>query len=99
MPTLVETCIALPCLMTVRLTWDNTHFFADINDPRIEETAQHLKSEIAELRSICQPYAELIKATDALPEANYGDQIDNIKQIHQRRMAVVEALRNVSTFI
>ncbi|MGD1938110.1 MAG: M3 family oligoendopeptidase [Cyanophyceae cyanobacterium] len=85
--------------MTVRLTWDNTHFFADINDPRIEETAQHLKSEIAELRSICQPYAELIKATDALPEANYGDQIDNIKQIHQRRMAVVEALRNVSTFI
>lgn len=85
--------------MTVRLTWDNTHFFTDINDPRIGETAQHLTSEIAELRTACQPYAELLQGADPLPQEDYGDRIANIKQIHQRRIAVAEALRNVSTFV
>ncbi|MEM9137885.1 MAG: M3 family metallopeptidase, partial [Cyanobacteria bacterium P01_F01_bin.42] len=85
--------------MPVRLTWDNTHFFTDSRDPRIEQTVDHLKAEIAELRIACQPYTERLNEAATLPEADYAGLIDAIKVVHQRRVNVIEVLRNVSTFI
>ncbi|MEM1368744.1 MAG: M3 family oligoendopeptidase [Cyanobacteria bacterium P01_H01_bin.15] len=85
--------------MPVRLTWDNTHFYTDSRDPRIEKTVDHLKAEISELRIACRPYSEQLYGAATLPKDNYDDLIDAIKVVHQRRVKVIEALRNVSTFI
>ncbi len=85
--------------MPVRLTWDNTHFFTDSSDPRIAQTVEDLKAEIAELRTACEPYSALLEMAATLPEADYSDLIEKIKSVHRQRVNVIETLRNVSTFI
>ncbi|MEO1590668.1 MAG: M3 family oligoendopeptidase [Cyanobacteria bacterium J06632_22] len=85
--------------MAVRLTWDNTHFFTDSQDPRIKKTVQQLEADIAELKVACQPYSERLEMAATLPEADYSDLIEKIKRVHKLRVDVIERLRNVSTFI
>ncbi|MGD1904130.1 MAG: M3 family oligoendopeptidase [Geitlerinemataceae cyanobacterium] len=85
--------------MAVRLTWDNSHFFTDINDPRIEETVRQIKLEVAALHAACEPYAAAIEGADSLSKADYGDRIEAIERIHKQRIGVLEALGNVSTFV
>jgi len=85
--------------MAVRLTWDNTHFFTDCQDPRIEATVQQLEADVTELKVACQPYSELLEMVATLLEADYSDLIEKIKRVHLQRVAVIERLRNVSTFI
>ncbi|MEL6776956.1 MAG: hypothetical protein AAFO06_06840, partial [Cyanobacteria bacterium J06597_16] len=52
-------------LTDLRPLWDNAHFFSSTRDPRIAETIETLKSEIASIATACAPFTQKIDAADA----------------------------------
>lgn len=83
----------------LRQTWDNSQFFANSDDPDIASTVETLKVTITELAQACALFTAHLDTAETLPKAEYADLITQIKPIHQRRVATIETLRNVSTFI
>ncbi|MEO1394513.1 MAG: M3 family oligoendopeptidase [Cyanobacteria bacterium J06634_5] len=85
----------------LRPLWDNAHFFSSTRDPRIAETIETLKSEIASIATACAPFTQKIDAADSLGEGDqgFGRLIDDIRAIHQQETEIRERLGNVGTYI
>ncbi|MGC1309867.1 MAG: M3 family oligoendopeptidase [Phormidesmis sp.] len=83
----------------IRQTWDNTHFFASTNDPRIATTLDALRADIASLSQACQSFTAVIETIDTLKSTEYAALIETIRAIHQQRQAISERMGNVSTYV
>ena len=81
------------------LTWDNSQFFLDTNDPKIAATVDAIKAEVKELAERCRPFSVLAEVAEEVSADDYAKLIEQIKAIHLERTALNKKLGNLSTFI
>ena len=80
-------------------SWDNSHFYADSDDPRIAATVDQLKTAIADLADLCTPFTQQIETAESLPADQFDDLLTQVKAAHQQRTEISKQLGNLRTFI
>lgn len=86
-------------MANLRQTWDNRHFYAGSDDPRIPKTVDALKQAIADLADDCAPFVQHIEIAEALPEAKFDALLSQVRSAHEQRTEISKQLGNLSTFI
>ena len=80
-------------------TWDNSAFYSDSDDPRITATVEQIKTAIAQLANLCQPFNQHIETAATLAEAHFADLLDCTRTAHHQRTETSNQLNNLRTFI
>ena len=91
--------IEKPRTAALQQTWDNTAFFSSTSDPKIAETVEKLKTDIADIGTACEPFATQVATAETIDPSEYDAIVEKIRPVHQKRMAIVKQLGNVSTYI
>ncbi|MDJ0706971.1 MAG: M3 family oligoendopeptidase [Leptolyngbyaceae cyanobacterium MO_188.B28] len=86
-------------MLTLQQSWDNSHFYADSDDPRIAVTFEALKTAIADLADRCAPFSQHIETAESLPAEKFDDLLTQIRAAHQQRTDISKQLGNLRTFI
>jgi oligoendopeptidase F len=91
-----STATALPPLQQ---TWDNSQFFSSSADPQIAATVEQLKGAIAQLTEQCTPFSLHIATASTLAPEQFDDLLQQVKTVHQQRVAILNRLLTLRNFI
>ena len=86
-------------LPTLQQTWDNSQFFSSSADPQIAATVEELKGAIAQLANQCTPFSQQIATAATLAPEQFDGLLAQVKTVHQQRVAILNRLFNLRTFI
>jgi oligoendopeptidase F len=79
--------------------WDNSCFYSNSADPRINATVEQIKVAIATLAAHCTPFNQFIDTAATLAEPDFGPLLDRVRSAHQQRTEISKQFGNLQVFI
>jgi len=79
--------------------WDNSKFFLSSDDPALGQTIETLRSEIEQLNTACQPFAEYILPDKQPLSKDYSSIVSKLADVYQQQEAIGNKLGNASMFL
>lgn len=93
LPTRLQTLPVLP------QTWDNSEFYSSSADPQIAVTVEEMKEAIADLAAQCTPFSLHIATAATLAPEQFDGLLQQVKIVHQQRVAILNRLLTLRSFI
>jgi oligoendopeptidase F len=91
--------LRLYSMLTLKQSWDNSHFFTSSDDPKIATGVDQINQEVSILTDLCAPFAAFIETAESVPEEQFDSLLKQVRTIHKKRTDLANQLGNLRTYI